>query len=64
MTDDGQESESEDDSDLVDEEIEDQDAGNGSVVDMEGNDRPKNQGNSELRYYFILRNFSPFMFSV
>ena len=64
MTDDGQESESEDDSGLVDEEIEDQEADNGSSVDMEGNDRPKNQGNGELRYYFILRNFSPFMFSV
>ena len=64
MTDDGQESESEDDSGLVDEEIEDQEADNGSSVDMEGNDRPKNQGNGELRYYFIFRNFSSFMFSV
>ena len=64
MTKDAQESESEGDSDLEDEEIEDQDGGNGSAVEMEGNNRPKNQGNGELRYCFVLRNFSPFMFSV
>ena len=53
MTKDAQESESEGDSDLEDEEIEDQDGGNGSAVDMEGNNRPKNQGNGELRYCFV-----------
>ena len=64
MTKDTLESESEGDSDLADEEIEDQNGGNGSTVDMEGNDWPKNQGKGELRYCFILRNFSPFMSSV
>ena len=64
MTEDAQESESEDASDLKDEEMEYQDGGNGSAVDMEGNDRPKNQRNDELRYRFILRNFSLFMFLV
>ena len=64
MTKDAPESECEGDSDLEDEEIEDQDGGNGSAVDMEGNDRPKNQRKGELRYCFILRNFSPFMSSV
>ena len=51
-------------SDLEDEEIEYRDGVNDSAVYMEGNDRPKNQGNGEMRYYFISRNFSPFMFFV
>ena len=54
MTKDPPESESEGDSDLED----------GSTVDMEVNDRPKNQRKGELRYCFILRHFSPFMSSV
>ena len=48
MTKDAPELESEVDSDLEDEKIEDQDGGNGSAVDMEGNNRPKNQGEGEL----------------
>ena len=47
--------------DVEEEEIEDQDGGNGNAVYMEENNRPKNRGNDELRYCFILRNFSPFM---
>ena len=52
------------DSDLEDKEIKDQDGGNVSSVETEENNCPKNQGNGELRCCFILRNFSPFMFSI
>ena len=63
MTEDPQEWESEGDSDLEDKEIKIQDGGNVSIVEMKENDRPKNQGNYELRWCFILRSFSQFMFS-
>ena len=49
MTENTQESESEGDSDLEDKEIENQDGGNVSIVEMKENDWPKNQGNYELR---------------
>ena len=45
MKKDVQESDNEGDSDLEYEETEDQDSGNGSIIDIEGNDRSKNQGN-------------------
>ena len=64
MTEDAQESDSNGDSDLEDKEIKDQDGGNVSSVETEENNWPKNQGNNELRCCFILRNFSPFMFSI
>ena len=64
MTEHAQESDSNGDSDLEDKEIKDQDGGNVSSVETEENNWPKNQGNSELRCCFILRNFSPFMFSI
>ena len=64
MTEDVQESDSNGDSDLEDKEIKDQDGGNVSSVETEENNCPKNQGNGELRCCFILRNFSPFMFSI
>ena len=64
MTEDAQESDSNGDSDLEDKEIKDQDGGNVGSVETEENNCPKNQGNDELRYCFILRNFSPFMFSI
>ena len=64
MTEDAQESDSNGDSDLEDKEIKDQDGGNVSSVETEENNWPKNQGSSELRCCFILRNFSPFMFSI
>ena len=49
MTEDTQESESEGNSDLEDQEIKNQDGGNVSIVEMKENNWPKNQGNYELR---------------